>query len=180
MKKKIEYKSSTCQISKDRRRRYTLRRVWDPGKPSVVWILLNPSTADAKKDDATIRKIVGFSDRWGYGSITVINLFSVRSTFPSEIPGLLEDHNESAMSFSRKEISILRNSSTAAETVVVAWGNGSKASALVKARSEIVLDILGACVPAERIKCLGKTAAGNPRHPVRLGYDTKLVAFGDE
>ena len=48
----------------------------------LVWVMLNPSTADASTDDATIRRVLRFSDDWDYGSVRVVNLFAYRSTQP--------------------------------------------------------------------------------------------------
>ena len=77
-------------ISKDCLYRYSLGRTWDASKERVLFIMLNPSTADAIKDDATIKKCVGFAQRWGYGGITVGNLFALRSRDPN---GLLGPHD---------------------------------------------------------------------------------------
>ena len=54
-------------LSGDREYRYSLERIWQPLKPRVLWLMLNPSTADENFDDATIRRCVGFSQRWGFG-----------------------------------------------------------------------------------------------------------------
>src|SRR5580693_5448957 len=67
-------------ISKDELYRYWLLREWDDSKPSVAFIGINPSKADAKKDDHTIRKEVGFAKRWGYGSLIALNVGAYRST----------------------------------------------------------------------------------------------------
>lgn len=52
--------------------RYSLIREWDPDKPKVVFIMLNGSTADAENDDPTLRRCIGFAQRWGFGSHIVI------------------------------------------------------------------------------------------------------------
>ena len=61
--------TSSATISKDGLYRYSLERVWDPSKPTALFICLNPSTADAEIDDPTVRKMVGFAKRFGYGRI---------------------------------------------------------------------------------------------------------------
>src|SRR5687767_7200334 len=71
-------------ISDDQRYRYQLVRGWS-GEPPIVWVMLNPSTADGTQDDHTIRKIVQFSRNWGYGSLTVVNLFALRATKPTAL-----------------------------------------------------------------------------------------------
>lgn len=60
--------------------RYALSRVWDSSKPLALWIMLNPSTADAELDDPTIRRCIGFSQYWGFGGMLVGNLYAYRST----------------------------------------------------------------------------------------------------
>lgn len=62
--------------------RYALWRVWDDSLPLVLFVMLNPSTADAELDDPTIRRVVGFAKAWGYGGAVVVNLFGFRATSP--------------------------------------------------------------------------------------------------
>jgi len=64
--------------------RYTLTREWEDGR-CVAWLMFNPSNADATDDDATIRKCIGFSKRWGYGRMAVVNLYGVRSRDPKTV-----------------------------------------------------------------------------------------------
>ena len=58
--------------------RYTLERRWSAG-PLLLWVLLNPSTANAQVDDPTNRRGIGFSIKWGYAGCVFVNLFAVRS-----------------------------------------------------------------------------------------------------
>lgn len=67
--------------------RYRLGRYWDNKKRNVLFIGLNPSTADAYEDDATIRRLIGFSKDWGFGGLTIVNLFAYRSTDPKKTNG---------------------------------------------------------------------------------------------
>ena len=69
-------------ISQDNKYRYQLSRIWDNEKPTVLFIMLNPSTADADADDPTIRRVVNFAKSWGYGGVFVGNLYAFRSTDP--------------------------------------------------------------------------------------------------
>jgi hypothetical protein len=62
--------------------RYSLWRIWEPTQPLVMFIGLNPSTADATTDDHTIRRCLRFSFDWGYGSLVMTNLFAFRATDP--------------------------------------------------------------------------------------------------
>jgi hypothetical protein len=69
-------------LSGDRKYRYVLRRRWDLAKPNVMFIGLNPSTADENEDDPTIRRCIAFAKSWGFGGLVMVNLFAWRSTMP--------------------------------------------------------------------------------------------------
>ena len=69
-------------LSDDRQFRYVLSRVWDEEKPTVMFIGLNPSTADECEDDPTIQKCIKFAQSWDYGGLYMLNLFAYRTTNP--------------------------------------------------------------------------------------------------
>src|SRR5439155_12676179 len=73
-----------ASFSACRRYRWTLSRWWDNrhGGPWIGWIMLNPSTADARQDDPTIRRCIGFSRAWGFSGCRVCNLYALRSKTP--------------------------------------------------------------------------------------------------
>jgi len=75
---------SLARFSDCEKYRFTLNRTWDNPKGKVVFIGLNPSTADEIKNDPTVTRMINFAKAWGYGSITVCNLFSFRATFPKD------------------------------------------------------------------------------------------------
>ena len=77
-----------ARLSECGRYRYSLWRVWDAGLPSLAWCLLNPSTADAEREDATTRRLRGFCRAWGYGGYLLVNLFALRATDPAR-----DDHH---------------------------------------------------------------------------------------
>lgn len=147
--------------------RYELRRVWDPRLPLAVWIMLNPSVADASQDDPTIRRCVAFAKVWGYGGIIVVNLFALRATDPRE----LASHPDPVGPDNDKHIV---QAATRDGVVVCAWG----AHKLTTRRADRVLAVLR----AEEItpRCLGTTKAGHPRHPLYVPASTPLVLFGEE
>ena len=59
-------------ISDCQKYRYALSRTWDDKNNTILFIALNPSTADEKNDDPTIRKCINYAKKWGYGSLLVL------------------------------------------------------------------------------------------------------------
>lgn len=76
---------SGAVFSKDRCYRYALWRTWNTTLPRVMFVGLNPSTADEQSDDPTIRRCIGFARHWGFGGVIVSNLFAFRATYPSDL-----------------------------------------------------------------------------------------------
>lgn len=72
--------------------RYGLRRIWDDSLPPVLFVGLNPSTADEDSDDPTIRRCIRFARDWGYGGLLMGNVFAFRATNPKDLPRLDDPH----------------------------------------------------------------------------------------
>ncbi len=72
-------------LSRSRRYRYALWRTWDLHRPTVLFIGLNPSIADDKRDDPTLRRCIDFARSWSYGGVAIVNLFARIATDPSEM-----------------------------------------------------------------------------------------------
>jgi hypothetical protein len=142
-------------FSRDRRFRYRLWRGWDRSKGIVAFVMLNPSTADARHDDPTIRRCIGFARAWGFGGIEVVNLFAYRATDPRE---LLWVDDPIGPRNSRHIRSAVRRASL----VVLAWG----------AHPSVVRH---APMSLPRARSLGLTRAGHPRHPLYVRRDARLV-----
>lgn len=147
-----------------RRYRYRLARDWKGiGEESriVTFIGLNPSTADEKTLDPTLRRCVRFAMDWGYSAFCMVNLFSYRATNPLDMKaqGLdaIGPQNDEHIAF------VARHS----EIVVAAWGAHG---GWLNRDAEVRLLLLGEGVEP---KCLGKTRDGMPRHPLYLKRDTR-------
>lgn len=148
----------TATISDDGVYRYRLGRRWDDRSP-VLFVMLNPSTADADIDDPTIRRCVGFARSWGWGGIEVVNRFALRATNPGELMTAddpVGPHNDEHVRQALRE-SIF---------TVVAWGAHPLA-----ADPWPLLDDAQAAGP---VRCLGKTKVGAPRHPLYMAASTPL------
>ena len=76
---------SNAKFSKDRVYRYALWRTWDQSLKKLLFIGLNPSTADEIKDDPTMRRCIRFSKDFGFGGFIMANIFAFRSTDPKKL-----------------------------------------------------------------------------------------------
>lgn len=165
------YFNSEAVLSADGTYRYLLHRSWKPpGHGSrVLWVMLNPSTADAEQDDPTIRRCVGFSKAWGFSHLTVANLWALRSTDPSA----LLTHSDPTGPENWWQIN---QAVGFAQLVVAAWG-ATVQKVLATGRARIHVETLArdASIP---VRCLGLTKSGHPRHPLYVRADTELVPFG--
>lgn len=150
-------------LSACRRYRYRLWRTWDSSKPVMVWVMLNPSTADAYEDDATIRRCVGFAKLWGFGGIVVVNLFALISTDPK---GLLEGGNPVGRPENVEHLYAVVDPKP--DLIVAAWGNNVPKNFWDHEQSVVSM------LRGRGAKCLGFTQSGKPRHPLRLNYGTEL------
>lgn len=146
----------TAAISNCGTYRYTLTRTWDSSRRSALWVMLNPSTADAHVDDPTIRKCIGFARLWGYGAIEVVNLFAMRATDPKELDGPtdpLGPSNDGAIAVATAR----------AGMIVAAWG----ANAYARCRAKAVLKQLHR---AGDVYALRVNKDGSPQHPLYVPY----------
>ena len=132
--------------------RYALYRQWDKTLPSVMFLMLNPSTADARKDDPTIRKCMAYAKDWGYGGIVVGNIYAFRSKDPKDLLhcndpiGPLND-------------SYLYELTNKYPMVICAWGNNLENPKRIK-------HLIGRGV--RMTHCLELTKSGQPKHPLYL------------
>lgn len=149
------------------RYRYRLDRTWDPGSGRIAWVMLNPSTADATDDDPTLRRVIASSQRWGFGALSVVNLFAWRSTNPHSIPLDSTAIGPDANAHIREVLA-------ASDRVICGWGN-SVPTVRRHARESDVLDLIRDAGGSP--ECLGITKDGAPRHPLYLRGDTLPIAY---
>lgn len=157
---------STCE-----RFRYVLQRSWNQTLPALMFIMLNPSTADAHEDDPTIRKCIGFADRNGFGSIIVCNLFAYRATDPKDLARAgfpVGPENDAHMEDELRTLSQCVDGSK----IVFAWGaHARKHSARVAQVDHLVRS------RGHEPHALKLLADGIPSHPLMLPYSSTLEAI---
>ena len=147
-------------LSADRKYRYFLKRQWADGDNFVNFVLLNPSTADEKIDDPTIRRCINFAKNWGYNGIYVTNLFAFRTKSPNIL-------KKSKNPVGNKNNYFLEKISRESKLIIVAWGNhGSFLN-----RDKEVLSLLS------NIYCLDTTKLGNPKHPLYVKGDIEISPY---
>jgi hypothetical protein len=144
---------SPCQ-----RYRYALGRTWDLDATPVLFVGLNPSTADADNDDPTIRRCIRFARDWGHGGVLMGNLFAFRATNPQDMLRALDPVGE-------RNDYWLRHMASLAGLVVAAWGaHGQHRD---RAQAVVGSGVLGS------FTVLGLTKAGHPRHPLYMRADSR-------
>ena len=154
----------TAVFSEDRRYRYLLRRRVGESDRQALFVMLNPSKADEERNDATIRRCIGFAREWGFGNLEVVNLFALMSTNPKVLLKAKKPvgpENDAA----------IRAALEVADTVVLAWGNHALDH---KERAVAVTEMAR---KAARPYCFGLTVKGAPRHPLRLSKTATLEPF---
>lgn len=152
-------------ISPCGRYRYRLDRDGLSGKGTVVWIMVNPSTADATQDDATIRRVRGFSQRLGFARFTVGNLFAYRATDVRELRSVSDP-------IGPKNDDQLHFMVGSANMVIVAWGPVAKQPPVLRDRFKAIVKMAESY--GQKLMCLGTANDGHPRHPLMLANDTPL------
>lgn len=143
--------------------RYSLWRIWDHNLPKVAFVMLNPSTADHKEDDPTIRRCIGFAKAWGFGSLEVVNLFAYRATNPDELKkcddpiGTDNDMH-------------IRRAALQTDRIVLAWGTKGG----LHGRDRKVKELLSSFT---WVYCLDLSKDGYPKHPLYIKADCEPKLF---
>lgn len=149
-----DFVSATADIRGDYR--YSLTRVWDSALPSITFVLLNPSTADAEQLDPTLRRCVSFAKREGYGGMVIVNLYAFRTKSPKLMKAAADPvgpENDRVLA-------------GVTGTVVAGWGTNADAARV----AQVV-----ALLPP--LRALGVTKMGHPQHPLYVPGDALLIEW---
>ena len=152
--------NKNATFSDCRKYRYALSRTWNGKKKTILFIGLNPSTADEKIDDPTIRRCINYAKNWGYGSLLMVNLFAYRATMPTELKNVKNpignDNDLHIIELSKK-----------VDVAVDAWGNEGSLLNRDKEVKKII----------PNLKCLKINKSGQPAHPLYQKKDLKLIKY---
>ncbi len=138
--------------------RYLLFRKWALSKPMVMLIGLNPSTANADKNDNTITKVIKVARNNGYGGVYMLNLFAIVSPHPEILI--------SGIDTIKNNDEYIKKYAAVSAGIVCCWGNFKEATQ----RAKNVLEIL----PNELL-CFAQNKNGTPKHPLYCKDDTKFI-----
>lgn len=162
-------------ISEDGLYRYGLWRRWDSdyehrNRTAAVFIMLNPSTADASKDDPTIRKCRGFAQRWGCGGLVVVNLYAWRATEPKMLYATRDPigpENDAAL------IAAFQLAASHGSTPVAAWGSfkGPNIERRIRDVQQLATD------HGVKLHAIKLSVSGKPWHPLYVPYESELVVL---
>ncbi len=149
--------------------RYKLWRYWDADRPTMVFVMMNPSTADAKLNDPTVSKCINFAKRDGFGGIDVLNVFALRATDPRKLVKADDPFGVDNWFFLR-EASQRYN-----DMPVLAWGNRSPDKRLSRYYDMAIRALSHGF--AGVLYCLGTNKSGDPKHPLYLAANTKIIQY---
>ncbi|HIK45861.1 MAG TPA: DUF1643 domain-containing protein [Leptolyngbyaceae cyanobacterium M65_K2018_010] len=144
--------------------RYHLGRHWQAQAPSLAILMLNPSQADHRRDDSTIRRCMCLAQSWGFGSIAVVNLFAYRTAYPRQLAMVADPigpDNDRALLAAADQ----------ADRLLLAWGNGGQ----LHQRHRQVLNLLAPY--RDRWCAIALNRTGQPRHPLYVKADAPLHSW---
>lgn len=161
----LAYQSAGAEFDEPERiYRFSLHRRWAEGS-TLLWIMLNPSTADEHVLDPTLRRCENFSRAWGYAGFEVANLFALRATDPSELS--LHKHPVGP-DYGDMNDRAIAAAAARASSVMVGWGRGPSydkgLTRRIVERGETVRFML----KDRPLACLGTNQDGSPKHPLYL------------
>jgi hypothetical protein len=177
--------SIRATFNKARTHRYLLRRrVTDATSGrTVCFVCLNPSTADEKDDDPTIRKLKYYAGTWGFDRLEVVNLFSFRTSSPEELyrQTVLGSGAGDEVTGGKRNMHEIREAAMRAIRVVCAWGGPYRPKMFGRRVEERAADVYQTIISVQRpgfVQALQLAKAGEPRHPLYLKNELHPFPFG--
>ncbi len=157
-------------MSADQKFRFVLERDLEDPQPiiskTIMFCMLNPSTADAVADDPTITRCMDFAKRFGANKLIVVHLYPFRATDPKDLLAAFSKGVDVAQ-WERNSAHVFEAATMASMGCVCAWGTNAPAG--TGWRMWYVLKSASA-----EIWCLGTNKDGSPKHPLYLKRETSL------
>lgn len=159
-------------FSEDKTLRFELRRKCGLAGGKVTWVMFNPSTADEEVNDPTIRRVIDFSQRWGFGDLIVVNLLPIRTPDPKEAWAWYKQ----ATAYGQPSWSsgywtnekYIAEAARESEKVICAFGSLA---------GHLGYDFRDNWGGPEELYCLGVNADGLPKHPLYVGKTMQPVVW---
>ena len=117
---------TSAVISDCGRYRYELHRTWDKDKGKVLFIMLNPSTADIHNNDLTTIRCMNFAKKWEYGGIMIGNIYPFRAKRPKDLKKWIRNCEHSKRFQDWINYRHVRTMVEETDLVVCAWGGNHK------------------------------------------------------
>ncbi len=133
----------------------------------AIFVMLNPSTADASLDDPTIRRCIGYARTWQCRGLVVANLYALRATNPDE----LWSHRDPVGEANDAHLAGLPEQ-YGQDRIICAWGAHARPERVARFR-----ELMWARGATDRLYCLGVTKDGAPRHPLYMRKDAEPVRW---
>lgn len=138
---------------------------------TVAFFGVNPSTADASVNDPTVRKWIGFTQRWGVQKFIVGNAFAYRH---KNVKVLATVEDPYGPDIGDHTTDIIND----ADVLIPCWGNTEKVPVILRGTFDVLMDALVSS--GKPVLTFGLTKGGDPGHPLMLGYDTKLIPWREQ
>lgn len=152
--------------------RHHLQRTFKEGKGVCIFVMLNPSDADAEMDDPTVAKCSKYCKRWGFRSLVILNLFEFRTSSPKILKKTDDPYGPQRYN-NIFDMTYTINAQESNVKVVCAWGNDGK----FKARDEEVLQVITKCFEDIKPQCFKINKNGTPIHPLYQLDDAETIEF---
>jgi hypothetical protein len=151
-------------ISQCRKYRYTLERdLGLLGEGVLLFMMLNPSTADEFHNDPTLKRSIGFGQKWGYRTLLVGNLYAFRSSKPADLWEAEDPVGPENWPWLVKLFEV-------ADTIVCAWGQKGPRESYADVMDDFIRNHRAA-IKRSAPTFLTMNANGCPGHPLYLKGD---------
>lgn len=167
MKYPEDFEPDFCDCNKENNCRFVLAK--KETKNLLICIGVNPSKANKKESDATMNKLCEILKSNGYNGYVMLNLYPLINARPKNLPNNLEDK------IYKQNLEKIKNilAEFTTSDILLCYGTQIKTRSYL---SDCLNEIKNFCTK-RKLKCLGTTKYGFPKHPLYLKKNTKIIDF---